>query len=83
MYINITYWYIGAGGERRGVSSKSMNMLIRFGDDAFAIDLMKLGWALGYKLLVGWGGVGWKGALDNLSFLCFWPRVCVLMIPIL
>jgi hypothetical protein len=34
-----------------------MNMLIRFGDDAFAIDLMILGWALGYKLFVGWGGV--------------------------
>ncbi len=40
-----------------GVSSISMKMLIRFGDDAFAIDLMILGWALGYKLLVGWGGV--------------------------
>ncbi len=50
------------GGPRRGVvSSKSMNMLIRFGDDAFAIDLMMLGWALRYKLLVGWGGVGWGG----------------------
>ncbi len=24
--------------------------------------------------------MGWKGALDNLSFLCFWPRVCLLMI---
>jgi hypothetical protein len=44
-----------------------MNMLIRFGDDAFAIDLMMLGWALRYKLLVRWGGVGWKGALDYLS----------------
>jgi len=44
-----------------GASSKSMNMLIRFGDDAFAIDLMMLGWALRYKLLVGWGGVGWCG----------------------
>jgi hypothetical protein len=37
-----------------------MNMLIRFGDDAFAIELMILGWALGYKLfgLVGWGVEG-------------------------
>lgn len=69
--IHITYtcvhkYYIlvhryGGGGQGGRVSSKSMNMLIRFGDDAFAIDLMMLGWALRYKLLVGWGGVGWGG----------------------
>jgi hypothetical protein len=51
-----------------------MNMLIRFGDDAFAIDLMILGWALVGYISFWWGGVGWsgRGALDYLSFLCFW-----------
>ncbi len=43
-----------------------MNMLIRFGDDAFAIDLMILGVGIGIQAFGG-GGVGWKGALDYLS----------------